>query len=69
MYMLGDLNEDLLKANRLEQILNKLNLFQLIKEPTRVTPKSKTLIDAIITKIPVQLLENESEFSMKCWQH
>ena len=23
MYMLGDLNEDLLKVNRLEQILNK----------------------------------------------
>ena len=42
MYMLGDLNEDLLKVNRLEQILNKLNLYQLIKEPTRVMPRSKT---------------------------
>ena len=31
MYMLGHLNEDLLKVNRLEQILNKLNLYQLIK--------------------------------------
>ena len=41
MYMLGDLNEDLLKANRLEQIFNKLNLYQLIKEPTRITPRSK----------------------------
>ena len=49
MYMLGDLNEDLLKANRLEQILNNLNLYQLIKEPTRITPRSKTLIDVIIT--------------------
>ena len=47
--MLGDLNEDLLKVNRLEQILNKLNLYQLIKEPTRITPRSKTLIDVIIT--------------------
>ena len=47
--MLGDLNEDLLKVNRLEQILNKLNLYQLIKEPTIVTPKSKTLVDVIIT--------------------
>ena len=27
MYMLGDLNEDLLKAEILEQILNKLNFF------------------------------------------
>ena len=49
MYMLGDLNEDLLKVNRLEQILNKLNLYQLIKEPTRIAPRSKTLIDVIIT--------------------
>ena len=49
MYMLGDLNEDLLKVNKLEQILNKLNLYQLIKEPTRITPRSKTLIDVIIT--------------------
>ena len=48
-YMLGDLNEDLLKVNRLEQILNKLNLYQLIKEPTQITPRSKTFIDVIIT--------------------
>ena len=34
MYMPGDLNEVLLKVNRLEQILYKLNLYQLIKEPT-----------------------------------
>ena len=34
MYMLGDLNEDLLKVNRLEQTLNKQNLYQLIKETT-----------------------------------
>ena len=49
MYMLGNLNEDLLKVNRLEQILNKLNIYQLIEEPTRVTSRSKTLIDVIIT--------------------
>ena len=47
--MLGDLNEDLLKVKRLEQILIKLNLYQLIKEPTRVTQRSKTLVDVIIT--------------------
>ena len=41
MYLLGDLNEDLLKVNRLEQILHKLNLHQLIEEPTRITPRSK----------------------------
>ena len=49
MYMLGDLNEDLLKVNRLEQILNKLNLYQPIKEPKRIAKRSKTLIDVIIT--------------------
>ena len=50
MYVLGDLNEDLLKVNRLEQILYKLTLYQQIKEPTRITPRSKALIDAVITK-------------------
>ena len=40
MYMLGDLNENLLTVNRLEQILNKLNMYQLIKEPARITPRS-----------------------------
>ena len=55
--MLGDLNEDLLYVNKLEQILNKLNLYQLIKEPTRVTPRSKTLIDVIITRDTVMHAE------------
>ena len=30
-------------------MLYKLNLYQLIKEPTRITPRSKTLIDVIRT--------------------
>ena len=47
--MLGDLNEDLLKVNRLEHILNKLDIFQLIKEAMLVAPRSKTLIGVIIT--------------------
>lgn len=47
--MLWDLNEGLLKANRLEKILKKLSLFQLVKEPTQVTSKYKTLIDVMIT--------------------
>ena len=49
MYMLGDLNQDLLNVNTLEQIVKKLNLYELIKEPTRVPPISKTIIDVIIT--------------------
>ena len=35
-YMLGDLNEDLLKANRLEQTLNKLNLLNMMYETASV---------------------------------
>ena len=64
MYMLGDLNEDLLKVNRLEQILNKLNLYQLIKEPTQITPRSKTLIDVIITNNRDLVIHEETSLSI-----
>ena len=64
MYMLGDLNEDLLKVNRLEQILSKLNLYQLIKEPTRITQRSKTLIDVIITNKRDTLIHAETFLSI-----
>ena len=64
MYMLGDLNEDLRKVNRLEQILNKLNLYQLIKEPTRVTPRSKTLIDVIITNNRDSVIHAQTSLSI-----
>ena len=64
MNMLGDLNENLLKANRLEQTLNKLNLFQLIREPTRVTSKSKTLTDVIITNNRDTVLPAETSLSI-----
>ena len=63
MYMLGDLNEDLLKVNRLE-ILNKLNLCQLIKEPTRITLRSKTLIDVIITNNRDTVIHAETSLSL-----
>ena len=64
MYMLGDLNEDLLKVNRLEQILNKLNLYQLIKEPTTVTPRSKTHINVIITNNRYTVVHAETSLSI-----
>ena len=64
MYMLGDLNEDLLKVNRLEQILNKLNLYQLIKEPMRKTSRSKTLIDVIITNNRDTVIHAETSLSI-----
>ena len=50
----GDLNCDMLKprlteANALLDLCNSVNLTQLIKEPTRVTGNSSTLIDVIMT--------------------
>ena len=63
MYMVGDLNEDLLNVSRLEQILNKINLYQLIKEPTRITPRSKTLIDVIITNNGDSVIHAETSLS------
>ena len=65
MYMLGDLNEDLLKVNRLEQnILNKLNLYQLIKEPTRVMPRSKTHMQVILTNKRDTVMHSETSLSI-----
>ena len=64
MYMLADLNENPLKVNRLKQILNKLNLYQLIKEPTRITPRSKTLIGVIITNNRDTVIHAETSLSI-----
>ena len=61
--MLSDLNKALLKADRLDQMLNQLNLLQIIKENTRVTPKSKTLIDVIITNNKDRVLHAETSLS------
>ena len=54
-YILGDLNCDLIAPNitshtsKLIQLLDIYQLKQLIKEPTRVTETTETLIDHIIT--------------------
>ena len=61
---LGDLNEDLLKVKRLEQILNKLNLHQLIKDPTRIMQRSKTLLDVIITNKRDTVIHAETSLSI-----
>lgn len=53
--LLGDLNCDMLQspkkwqAERLSDIINDFNCQQIIKNPTRVTELSQTLIDVIIT--------------------
>ena len=54
----------MLKANRLEQILKRLNPFQLIKEPTRVSTRYKTLIDVIITNNRDTVIHAETSISI-----
>jgi len=48
-YVLGDLNDDQLKSNKIADIVHSLGVHQLITEATRVTRNSSTLIDLIIT--------------------
>ena len=55
VYLLGDINLDLLKYSKCNQVtsyvdlLFSLGLLQIITKPTRCTPRSATLIDHIIT--------------------
>ena len=50
MIALGDLNDDLLNEHsKLKKILRMEKLDQVIREPTRTTLTSKTLLDVIIT--------------------
>lgn len=52
-YLFGDFNIDVLKKNNpLSKILNRLSLSQLVEHATRITDKSKTLIDLAITNVP-----------------
>ena len=63
MYLLGDLNCDMLKKEALQNTstkkLNSLHelyqLFQLIEEPTRITMKSSSLIDHVVTNTPEKI--------------
>ena len=57
--LLGDFNIDLLKPQiQWQKTLDSLNLYQLIKSPTRVTANSKTLIDHIYVSEPKHVLES-----------
>ena len=57
LYVPGDLNIDQLSSNKptktrtnnFKSLLKRLNLQQLVTEPTRITNESKTLLDLIIT--------------------
>ena len=56
MVIMGDFNVDELKDDRMKTLMKTLNFSQLIKEPTRETIKTKTLIDYIY-------VSNECNFS------
>jgi len=62
-YLLGDINCDMLATNlrpskHLSDILDIYGLEQLIKDPTRITQHSKTLIDLCITNTPEKIVRS-----------
>lgn len=65
-YLLGDMNINMVKNNHnsvgllknYKQILNVFGLNQLIKEPTRVTNSSESVIDHIVTNQPDKICQN-----------
>jgi hypothetical protein len=62
-YLLGDMNCDMLATNsnlfkHLSDILDIYGLEQLIKEPTRITHNSQTLIDLCITNTPDKIVQS-----------
>ncbi len=62
MFIVGDLNCNMLKDNQdtkvLKDLCSSLNLKQLINAPTRVTSKSSTLIYLIITSNTTLVVES-----------
>ena len=67
LYLLGDLNSDVLpnnvqhynhNARKLTSILDIYGLDQLIDEPTHITPTSKSLIDVCVTSCPEKIVNS-----------
>lgn len=64
--LLGDMNIDLLNCNvnpsrnsqKLVKILDNVNLTQIIRDPTRVSSHSKTLIDHVYVSNPLVIIHN-----------
>lgn len=61
MYVLGDFNDNLLSQNKMENIIKRLRLDQLVNKPTRTTDKSATLIDLIITNDKLSIINSKIE--------
>ena len=64
IYILGDLNCDMLKAepdsatNKIKSLYELYQLSQLIKEATRVTMTTSSLIDHIVTNTPEKISDS-----------
>ena len=62
IFILGDLNCNLLKdcpeKRAITELCNDLNLKQIIKEPTRITDTSQSLIDVILVSTEAVVLES-----------
>ena len=60
VYVFGDFNDNMLSMNsRLVKIIEKARMTYMIKTPTRITEKSSTLIDQIITNSPQKILYSD----------
>lgn len=70
--IMGDLNQDLLNPNlnHLKDIINSFAFCQLVTEPTRVTPTSKTLLDPLICGVvTANLITNVTVSAPFCSDH
>lgn len=60
LFMLGDLNENILRCgNKLKVLINANRLHQIINKPTRVTPDSATLLDVLVTNKPDLIIHSD----------
>lgn len=58
IFVLGDLNDDLLFPNaKLKKIIKACKLSQIIDKPTRITETSATLLDVLITNNPNMIVD------------
>ncbi len=60
LFLLGDLNDDLLRGgNKLKTIINTNKLHQVIDRPTKVTSESATLLDIVVTNKSAAIIHKD----------
>ena len=68
---MGDFNQDMMikdSSVKLERILCKFNMVNLIDEPTRITDTTQTCLDLILTN-HTSIIENTAILSPFCSDH